>query len=184
MLKELTKLDTSPQLQTLYLDALDALLYDKDTDNIHIDPEVAEVAAAQKQLGWDQILVGRFALQWHESHNQYLGNRATTKNNGTTWMTSVIEAWFQEWLKLWKIRNEDRHGRDATTERQAIERQTIREVTMFYETHADRVGPDLQWLFRTPLQEKIQGNISNLRIWISTWLPIVEKSYTTALNTG
>ena len=184
MLQELNKLDTSPQLQTLYLDALDALLYDKPLDSIPIDPAVADVAEAQFQIGWNQILYGRFALQWHEHHNKYLGNKADRKNNGTTWMTSVIETWLREWLKLWKLRNEDRHGRDQATERQAQERQTIREVTQFYENHADKVKPELQWLFRTPLQEKIQGNISNLRIWISTWLPIVEKSYTTALNTG
>jgi hypothetical protein len=184
MLQELNKLDTSPPLQTLYLDALDALLYDKPLDSIAIDPSVAEVANAQAQIGWHQILFGRFATQWQQSHNNYLGDRATSKKNGAAWMTTVIEVWFQQWLKLWKLRNEDRHGRDQATQRQAQEMQTIREVTLFYENHADKVGPDLQWLFQTPLQEKLQGNISNLRIWISTWLPIVEKSYTTDLNTG
>lgn len=184
MLQELNKHDTSPQLQTLYLNALDALLYNKPLDSIPVDPSVAEVAQAQADIGWHQILFGRFALHWQQSHNNYLGNRATSKNNGVTWMTTVIQVWLQQWLKLWKLRNEDRHGRDEATERQAQERQIIREVQMFYENHANRVGPNLQWLFQTPLQEKIQGNITNLRIWISTWLPVVEKSYTTALNTG
>jgi hypothetical protein len=184
MLQTLNKLDTSPQLQQLYLDALDALLYNKPLESIPFDPSVEEVAKAQAQIGWHQIMSGRFATQWQQSHNKYLGNKTTSRNNGTTWATTMIEAGLQQWLNLWKQRNEDRHGQDEETERQAQERQTIREVTMFYENHADRVGPDLHWLFQTPLQEKLQGNISNLRIWISTWLPIVEKSYTTSLTTG
>ena len=184
MLKELNAQDTAPALQALLLDALDALLYDKNLDTINIDPSVADVAAAQKEIGWHQLLYGRFANEWKHAHNRYLGGRATSKKNGTTWTTTLATTWLQQWLNLWKLRNEDRHGRDEATEKQARDSQTIREATMFYQNHEDQVGQNLQWLFRTPLQDRIQGNINNLRIFIDTWLPVVEKSYTTALSTG
>jgi hypothetical protein len=99
-------------------------------------------------------------------------------------MTKVIVTWLQQWLNLWKMRNEDRHGRDDDTRRQAQENQTIRETTKFYEENATRVNPTLQWLFETPLTAKIKGHISTLKIWLHTWKPVVEKSYTTSLKTG
>jgi hypothetical protein len=43
---------------------------------------------------------------------------------------------------------------------------------------------DLQWLFAIPLQERLQQRYSALRQWIDGWKPIIEKSYTTALETG
>jgi hypothetical protein len=73
------------------------------------------------------------------------------------------------WLNFWKIRNEDRHGRDDDTRRQARDNQTIPAVAYFYDEHATRVTPTLQWLFEIPLTIWIQGNICTLRIWLSTW---------------
>jgi hypothetical protein len=112
----------------------------------------------------------------HSTHDQ--------KRTGETWMTTVITTWLQQWLNLWKMRNEDRHGRDGDTRRQAQDNQTIRETTKFYEEYSTRVNPTLQWLFEIPLTKRIQGNISTLRIWLRTWKPVVEKSYATSLETG
>jgi len=117
---------------------------------------------------------------------QLASDNSTQKRNrtGEKWMTTVITIWLQQWLNLWKLRNEDRHGRDDDTRRQAQNNQTIHEATTFYEEHAARVNPNLQWLFETPLITRTQGNISNLRIWLRTWKPVVEKSYATSLETG
>jgi len=113
-------------------------------------------------------------------------DNSTHKRNrtGETWMTTIITTWLQQWLNLWKLRNEDRHGRDEDTRRQAQDNQTIHEATKFYEENATRVNPNLQWLFETPLITRTQGNISNLRIWLRTWKPVVEKSNATSLETG
>jgi hypothetical protein len=184
MLQQLNKLGTSPQLQGLYLDALHALLHNKPMSSLRIDPAVADVARAQAAIGWKHLLLGRFAREWQQSHDNYLGKKASSTNNGSTWTTNMIETWFKEWLNLWKLRNEDRHGHDAATEQQAREQQTIREATIFYDNYADKVGPDHEWLFTTNLQDRLQGRISTTQIWLSTWKPIVEERYTTALNTG
>jgi hypothetical protein len=80
-------------------------------------------------------------------------------------MTKVITKWLEQWLKLWKLRNEDRHGRDEATARQARDRQTIREATLLYEAYQDKDVGDLKWLFTKPLQDRLQGNLENLRIW-------------------
>jgi hypothetical protein len=149
-----------------------------------VDPSVREVAEDQEEIGWHHILKGRFSRKWKQTQDRYLGTRADEKVNGGTWMTKVITKWFEQWLKLWKMRNEDRHGRDEATARHARDRQTIREATLFYEAYQDKDVGELQWLFTTPLQDRLQGNLENLRIWTQTWQPVVEKSYTTSLTTS
>jgi hypothetical protein len=99
-------------------------------------------------------------------------------------MTTVTDTIFKVWNKLWDLRNGDRHRRDTKTKMQADERQAIRECIQLYEKHKDTVTEDLQWLFAIPLQERLQLRYSALQQWIDGWKPIIDKSYTTALETG
>ena len=99
-------------------------------------------------------------------------------------MIQLIESIFREWLKLWKLRNEDRHGRDVESQRHAETRQTIRELDQFYAAHNGIVTMRLQWLFEVPLEERREQNIGIIIQWLNTWKPIVDKSYNTALTTG
>ena len=47
--------------------------------------------------------------------------------------------------------------------------KTIREVSTFYATYADKVGPQDKWLFQIPLQERIKRSNSLMRIWLNSW---------------
>ena len=168
----------------LLLEGLHATIHNLPTDTIKVNPAVADVAASQAAIGWHQILKGRFSKLWAATQDRYLGSQATVKTNGSKWVTHLIESIFIEWLKLWKLRNEDRHGRDIESRRQAETRQTIRELELFYAAHKDTVTAQLKWLFEEPLQDRRERNIGIIIQWLNTWKPIVEKSYNTALTTG
>ena len=71
MLQALNKLDTAPPLQSLLLDALDALIHGKPVESITVHPLVKEVADAQAQVGWHQILKGRFVCEWRRAQDRY-----------------------------------------------------------------------------------------------------------------
>ena len=92
-------------------------------------------------------------------------------------MIQLIESILREWLKLWKLRNEDRHGRDAESQQQAETKQMIRELEQFYAAHNGTVTPRLQWLFEEPLEVRCEKNIGIIIQWLNTWKTIVEKSY-------
>ena len=85
---------------------------------------------------------------------------------------------------MWKLRNEDRHGRDVESRRQAKTKQTIQELEQFYEKHNGKVPARLHWIFSEPLEHRREQNIGIILQWLNTWKPIVENSYNTALNTG
>ena len=148
------------------------------------NPEWAHCHYSRPCRSWNQMLKGRFSTQWRHYQDCYLGTRATKKKNGITWMTGLIYVIFQEWWKLWELCNSDRWGRDLASKTQAESRQTLRELTLLYETHQNRAGQMLQWLFDIPLQTRMQSRTNALRQWLNTWKPMLEKSYTTALETG
>jgi hypothetical protein len=114
----------------------------------------------------------------------HLGSKATKRMNGSTWMTNVIQTWFTERLKLWTIRNEDRHGRDQAINTQAENRQAIRKLQQFYADHDGRVHHGLQWLLEESITNKMEWHTGSTVMWLNTWKPIVEESYKTALETG
>jgi hypothetical protein len=184
MSKLLKDIDTAVPLQELLLEAFSAMIQGKPDSSIKVDPAVADVAAAQAVIGWDQILKGRFSKLWQQTQARYLGSRATRHSNASTWMTRVIEAWIQEWLQLWTLRNHDRHGKDAATRIQAEEAQTIRELEMFYEAHAKNVTQRLRWIFNKPYEDRREMRIGIIRLWLNTWKPVIDASYKTDLTTG
>jgi len=81
MLQALNKCDTAPPLQSLLLDALDALLHGKPLESIPIDPSVAEVAEMQARIGWHQILKGRFVNEWKSAQDRYY--KGQTRSSAT-----------------------------------------------------------------------------------------------------
>jgi hypothetical protein len=80
MLKTINDLDTASPIQGLLLDVLDALIYGKPLNTILIDPTVIEIMEAQAEVGWHQILKGRFVKQWSIVHDKYLGSRGTKRS--------------------------------------------------------------------------------------------------------
>ena len=182
--KVLDEIDTAHPIKELMLEGLSAVLGNRPTNTIAVNPEVATVAEAQAAIGWNQILKGRFSRSWASTQDRYLGSRTTARVNGSTWMIKVIETILLEWLKMWKLRNEDRHGRDMESRRHAETKQTIRELELFYATHDGKVTERLQWLFTTALEVRREQNIGVTIQWLNTWKPIVERSYDTALTTG
>jgi hypothetical protein len=81
MIQALNKFDIAPPLQSLLLEALDALIHGKPVESIPFDPLVEEVAEAQAQVGWHQIIKGRFVCEWTQAQDRYY--------KGTIWNTQT-----------------------------------------------------------------------------------------------
>jgi hypothetical protein len=95
LLKTLNDLDTAPAIQELLLVALKTLLDNRLVTTIRMEPGVAHIGRAQANIGWHHILKGRLSKKWREAQDKYLGQRAKKSNNGSTWMTKLIEVILQ-----------------------------------------------------------------------------------------
>ena len=139
----------------------------------------------QEQIGWPEIFRGRFSTAWRVHQEAYLGDRSTEKVNGQTWLTALAEFFLDQWLDMWKERNNDRHGHDHQSREAAAKRQAITEMEMLYQ-HKDSVPPHLHWIFKTPLDQMKQKRTHVLRAWISNFGSVLKQSHEhqTRLETG
>ena len=150
--KEIDKHNTAHPIKELLLEGLNTVLNNQSANNIQVNPEVADVAAAQAAIGWNQILKGRFSKLWVMTQDRHMGQQTNSRVNGLMWTTRVKELILVEWLKMWMLQNEDRHGCDIESRQNAETRQTIHELEQFYEAHDGKVTARLQWLFADALE--------------------------------
>ncbi len=187
----MTTLDTPDDMMELLLSGIKCYINQTDTSTISVPASVAHIAQQQQKIGWHHILQGRFSSEWRRHYQRFLGPEATNKKNGHTWVTSVITTIFTQWLDLWKLRNQDRHGKDSQAQDDAARRQAVTELQTLY-TLKDLVLPHHAWLFHTPLHQLQNKRTSYLRHFIANFGPLIHhscktnslESYQTRLETG
>jgi len=108
------------------------------------------LAAAQEAIGWTHLFKGRISKHWIERQRDYIGDKATKKNNALNWATTVIDYFFTQWFKVCDQRNMDRHGHDYQGCANNLKDVAFREITHLY-TFEETFPEDILWLFQTPL---------------------------------
>ena len=79
---------------------------------------------SQTLVDWDQILLGRFVVEWKElvaTHMKTLPKKKRKRAiSDTSWVSSIMEILFNFAQIIWIKRNKDRHGRDTTEQEQIL----------------------------------------------------------------
>jgi hypothetical protein len=86
-------------------------------------PDWQELIGSQSQIGWKQLLLGRFSVKWLEYQSQHLlinKRPFTNYNHGPLWMSTLIIRIWNHCYTLWESRNKDKHGHDTESERAAL----------------------------------------------------------------
>ena len=146
---KLIELSTGPEVRHLLLSKLRAVLDGQPTTTIPVNPALEEIGTQQDQIGWDQIMQGRFGWAWNAHTRTQPGQTRQFKGH---WTTEVISFIWDQWWSLWEMRNQDRHGHDLTTRLQAQARQVDHEIKQFHKEYASNVPQHLQWLFDTSIE--------------------------------
>jgi hypothetical protein len=157
--KHLDAVDTNLELMIIALDGIQSVL----TSNGTLDPHIysapySQLVEEQGTIGWTNFLKGQLTTQWTLHQDRHLKDKKlkTAKHNGTTWATNLASTMLNEWLALWKIRNEDRHGRDKTAQTRAKAAQIRREVELLYE-QADQAPPNYtDHIYRHDLETQLE----------------------------
>jgi hypothetical protein len=144
-------------------------------------PETQSIIEEQEKIGWEQMIKGRISKKWIKAQEEEMGDNATKRKNALTWATEMISLIFEQWLKLWKIRNEDRHGRDTATRKAAEREQAIRELSQMYEDHEQTQEG---WILQRPLEEQRKKSTYTIRAILSNYIPVLKGSHQTQLETG
>ena len=176
--RQLDAAETNLELMTIALDGIQSVLTGSGTLDHHRYPaQYRQLVEEQEAIGWTNFLKGRLTTQWAIHQDRHLKERKlkTSKRNGTTWATNLASAMLNEWLALWKIRNEDRHGRDKTTQTRVRAEQIRREVELLYE-QADQAPPNYSnHIYRHDLETQLDKTTAELIGWLSNWAPVVHQ---------
>ena len=162
---KLIELGTGTQVQHLLISKLQAVLDGEDPDSVPKDTSVADICNKQKQIKWDQLMIGRFATTWSTHPRMQPGIESKSKSR---WTTEIIDFIFTQWRQLWELWNQDHHGRDLASKHQAFSQQVDRELIQLYE-HEEQVPQHMKWIFDTPIQIRQQWPSYATRQWLNTW---------------
>ena len=127
---------------------------------------------------------GRFSKEWQNLQEDHLIviKQRTKYINGSTWTTTMIQTIWNLWFELWKMRNEDRHGKDEVSSAQAQREQALRELRLLYERRNEVPEQDHD-LFETTLDQHATQTTHHIRQWINTYQPIILASIDRAART-
>jgi hypothetical protein len=178
------KAETYPLLRHLWNEAIQEWLRTDEPD-ILVSPvlyhtDVREVIIQQNRIGWRQLINGRFSTAWsliQEEYYRRLRQQTGTadRRSGETWQKQFIVKIWKQWEKLWKLRNEEVHGRDIETRAQAERQEIQRELREVY-NNRNQMEPRIQELLYREEHQHMQRPLWVTRNWLATNAPVFRES--------
>jgi hypothetical protein len=133
----------------------------------------------QTLAGWDQLLYGRFVLEWRNIQDEHLAtlNNTQQHHTGRAWVTKTTELIWHQLYVMWEVRNGTLHGIDQSSIEVARLEKAKRETEALYLVK-DSVLPRDSELFYRSLSEHYEQETTSrgLRQWLRTWKPTILKS--------
>jgi hypothetical protein len=135
--------------------------------------------AQQHKLGWHQIFLGRFAVEWRDLQDNFLSNSRDRKkeHSGKTWILSIVSIIWKHMQSNWQERNDAQHGVDSATREIAQYKQAITETKSLYALKR-KVQPRDQDLFYRNIDEHMikEPTSTGLQQWLNTWKAVILQS--------
>ena len=142
---------------------------------------------AQNKIGWDQLYKGRWSHEWRRVQNHYHTQQAPGKKTmpGQQWTLSFARLLIDQWMKLWHIRNEQRHGKDEA-QRKEVRRQLLTEALHELYTYKDKVCPVDRHIFYPTVADHLQDrqSLAMIEDWIHTYSDAIKTSSQHAITLG
>ena len=141
----------------------------------------------QTRIGWKQLFLGRFVLEWSNLQQDHLvlQNITSKKYSGTLWITGITQIIWHHVYSNWEARNVDLHGIYATMREQAQYAQAQRETEEIY-SQQSLVKPCDREVFYSNTNEHFQkeSTARGLKQWLNTWKPLILRSIQEGTATG
>lgn len=144
----------------------------------HMD--IRAVIIQQNTIGWRQLFNGRFSSEWSRVQEEYYTRLRRQRNNndrrtGLKWQTQLILEIWKQWLIVWKLRNEEIHGRDETTRIQLEWRRIDGELRELYACR-NQMETNVQALLFQEVHEHIQKPHWVTQNWLAVNGPVFREN--------
>jgi hypothetical protein len=138
----------------------------------------------QNKIGWEQLYRGKWSIEWVKLQDRYVtGGKIGI--SGSEWIIGLGRLMIQQWLHLWKLRNEERHGVDNLRHSQLREQTLHAELRELYHFR-HQVCPNDRQIFHMSAEEhlRLHPTLNALEEWISTYKPAIMASVEQATRLG
>jgi hypothetical protein len=178
--------NTYVPLQTLLMTTLREWLYHQGiapyvpSHRMYSD-ELQLLIRQQCTIGWRQLFNGRFSTEWARLQDEYYYRTRTTcsgngkETSGHQWQVKMITFIWEKWYKLWKIRNQNVHRKNAITSAQADAREVQRSLDQIYSQRL-HMEPSVQALLCHDIRTHMQRPTWVTRNWINFNVPVFKAS--------
>ena len=134
----------------------------------------------QNAIGWKHIFLGRFAWDWADSQDDYYathpGLNPKKRRSGERWQVAIISLLWEQWYELWRARNQDVHGADATKQAAIERRDLLRTLRSLYEKR-NLYEPSAQELLMKDIRDHESLSTKQIKNWLAINVPVLQISY-------
>ena len=176
-----------PYLLDILRDGL--LRFHRELDTIpqsHYPRCYAALIQSQNDIGWDQLYRGRWSVEWRQQQDNYMTNHPDgLPISGSDWVRGLGRLLIDQWFQLWKLRNDDRHGKDQEQQRILRERIIHASIREMY-TYRSKVCPADRHIFHESAEEHIQRHplLNSMEDWLLNYRPMILASVEQAQRLG
>ncbi len=125
------------------------------------------LATAQTEIGWDNFMRGRIPTAWSAAYQ--LCNPRDKPSATAQWAERLCTFVIQQFLLLWRARNEAQHGKDSET-RAATDDAKLRRIVEYCYAHADLAPDEVADLaYRRPLHRLLEDTTMTIQAWVQNW---------------
>jgi hypothetical protein len=150
-------------------------------------PKYQHLIENQNCIGWDQLYQGRWAQEWANLQSQFgtLNTHTRRPTNVTRWSIGLGRLLLDQWVKLWQLRNCQRHGADMAKQSQIRHQALHSELCELY-TYRHRVCPSDLVLFHPSVEYHLHQHpsLDAIETWIATHREAIKASAAQAQRLG
>ena len=173
---------TAPLLRHVFRSAVEEWLQaegDVEVSPILYPVDVRQLLLHQNTIGWRQLFSGRFSTEWarlqqayYHQHRKKSGNHRST---GSQWQVKLIGVLWEQWRKVWTLRNSEVHGHDTVTRARATRAATDRDLREVYDQR-HHLEPQVESLLHPNEHEHRRRSRTTTQNWLAVNLPIIRRS--------
>ena len=128
----------------------------------------------QDQLGWSQLIYGRFVYEWGHSYEEgFTRRRQAPPSEGWMWVAGIIELCWKFVLTLWTDRNHDLHGLETAQQQLALTNSLHLRVRAQY-AESPNIPAHSRHIYPMPQSEMLRQSPSQIKKWLHLAVPFIK----------
>ena len=132
----------------------------------------------QENIGWSHIFAGHILQKWIKLYEE--SACSTTQNNQQRnlylWGASVVDVILSEFIRLWKLRNTEVHGK-TTEKNEVLRKKKLTIETKRLNPMRNKARPGDQFLFYDNIDEFIEKSfVKRIGSWVCSHHNVIKNS--------